>query len=49
VVNEKDLEDWSFYATTSGKSSWYDLNLDGLTNDEDRATIVEYLGNDGRR
>lgn len=48
VVDEKDLEDWRLYAESTGLSSWYDLNLDGLTNEADRAIIVQHLGTDCR-
>jgi hypothetical protein len=44
VVNQKDLEDWHFYSESSGLSSVYDLNLDGVTDDLDRAIIEQNLG-----
>jgi hypothetical protein len=48
LVNDADLDDWRFYARSTGRSSWYDLNLDGLTNDQDRGIIVDNLGLDCR-
>jgi hypothetical protein len=44
VVNQKDLDDWRFYSASSGLSSVYDLNLDGVTDDLDRAIIEQNLG-----
>ncbi|MBY0278838.1 sulfatase-like hydrolase/transferase [Candidatus Binatia bacterium] len=44
VVDDLDLSDWRFYADSTGLSSWYDLNLDGLTNDADRTIIQQNLG-----
>jgi arylsulfatase A-like enzyme len=45
VVNQKDLDGYDKWAkTTAGKSSWYDFNLDGLTNSTDRNVIVANLG-----
>ncbi len=44
VVNQKDLEDWRFYSESSGLSSVYDLNLDGVTDDVDQAIIEQNLG-----
>ena len=45
LVNGKDLLDWwSFQSLSSGTSSWYDLNFDGLTNDADRVIIQQHLG-----
>jgi hypothetical protein len=49
VVDQKDLDDWRFYAQTSGQSSVYDLNVDGLTNSDDEAIVREHLGTDCRR
>lgn len=48
VVDEQDITDWSFYATSSGLSTVYDLNLDGLTDDADEAIIAANLGLDCR-
>jgi hypothetical protein len=48
LVNDEDLDDWSFYSTTYGLSSWYDINIDGLTNAEDQSMIESYLGTDCR-
>jgi hypothetical protein len=47
-VNGQDLDDWRFYAQSGGRSSWYDLNLDGLTNEADEAIISQHLGSDCR-
>ena len=44
VVNDADLDDWRFYANTSGLSSVYDLNLDGLVSLFDVAILTDYLG-----
>jgi hypothetical protein len=47
VVNEQDLDDWSdFSDLNGGRSSWYDFNLDGLTDAADRAIIEDNLGTD---
>jgi arylsulfatase A-like enzyme len=46
VVNQKDLDEWEkFSKINGGASSWYDFNLDGLTNELDREIIVENFGN----
>lgn len=45
VVDEQDLEDWAdFSELNEGRSSWFDFNLDGLTDDDDRQIIEEHLG-----
>jgi hypothetical protein len=45
VVNEDDLGNWDAYrALAQGTSSWYDFNLDGLTDESDLATIQQNLG-----
>ncbi len=46
VVDEQDLDDWRGYSESSGLSSVYDLNLDGLTNTADEAIIRQNLGLD---
>jgi len=51
-VDNEDLQKWQKFAATSGqttpngggKSSWYDLNLDGLTNNADKKIIQKNLG-----
>jgi hypothetical protein len=43
VVDDLDLEDWQFYEQSTGLSSWYDLDFDGLTNDLDREIITDHL------
>lgn len=48
VVNQLDLDDWRFYADSSGQSSVYDLDLNGLTNTDDEAIIQDHLGLDCR-
>jgi len=47
VVDRKDLRDWRRFAS-GGLSSVYDLNLDGLTNQDDEAIIEQNLGLDCR-
>jgi len=45
VVNGRDLENWLGYRLlTLGKSSWYDINMDGLTDYQDLALIRKYIG-----
>ena len=45
VVDGKDLDDWAFWADShNGQSSWYDFNLDGLTDETDRQVIEANLG-----
>jgi Sulfatase len=44
VVDKKDLADWYFYSQLYGLSSIYDLNFDGLTNETDKAIILQNLG-----
>jgi hypothetical protein len=45
AVNGRDLTNWLTYSTlTRGKSSWYDIDLDGLTNQNDLTLIRKYLG-----
>jgi arylsulfatase A-like enzyme len=45
VVNNKDLDGWQeFSQLNGGRSSWYDFNLDGLTNEADREIIEKNLG-----
>jgi arylsulfatase A-like enzyme len=57
LVNELDINDWSFYVTytggsglmppwNAGASSWYDFNHDGLTDDADLRIIQRNLGKD---
>lgn len=47
VVNQKDLDDWAVFAQLNGgQSSWYDFNLDGLTDAADRQIIEDNLGLD---
>lgn len=41
VVDSRDLDNWAYFNThNGGRSSWYDFNLDGLTDETDR-TIIE--------
>ncbi len=45
VVNGHDLADFAALRRLSrGKSSWYDLTLDGLTNADDLAVVAQNLG-----
>jgi hypothetical protein len=45
VVNEQDRVEWSrWVAATQSQSSWYDFNLDGLTNGLDLQTINQNFG-----
>ncbi|MGC2108372.1 MAG: sulfatase-like hydrolase/transferase [Candidatus Korobacteraceae bacterium] len=40
-----DLQWWQYFSTVNGGgSSWYDFNYDGVTDEQDRAVIVEHLG-----
>ena len=48
VVDARDLTDWQSFARPWGRSSVYDLNLDGLTDDRDRELVVSNLGRDCR-
>ncbi|SDB09949.1 Sulfatase [Pseudidiomarina indica] len=49
LVNQTDLDEWEYWAAPErGKSSWYDLNLDGVTDLADKAIIEDNLGNDCR-
>jgi hypothetical protein len=48
VVNDTDLQEWQRYAEPWGRSSVYDLNLDGRTDALDRALIEANLGSDCR-
>ena len=48
VVDDLDLQDWQVYAAGTGPSSWYDVDLDGLTNGKDRLLIERNLGTDCR-
>lgn len=43
VVNQKDIKEWRFYSESSGLSSVYDLNLDGVTDEQDRDIIEDNL------
>ncbi len=45
AVNGHDLADYNALRTfAQGGSSWYDFNLDGLTDSTDLAVIQQYLG-----
>jgi len=44
VVDQADLDGWAFYQQTSGRSTVYDFNLDGLTDAADRTIIADNLG-----
>ena len=44
VVNKLDIGQWAYFEELTGKSSWADLNQDGLTNDIDLNIIHKHLG-----
>ncbi|TAN66368.1 MAG: arylsulfatase [Methylobacter sp.] len=44
VVDNKDIADWELFYKNGGKSSWYDINLDGLTDKADLVIIQQNLG-----
>jgi hypothetical protein len=44
VVDAKDVELWGEFAESSGLSSWYDVNRDGLTDDADETLIQAAQG-----
>jgi len=46
VVNATDLREWASYANSTGLSSVYDFNLDGLTDALDKAVITGNIGLD---
>jgi arylsulfatase A-like enzyme len=49
VVDNADIDNWKHYSTLNGgHSSWYDFNLDGLTNEADLAVIQQNMGKDCR-
>mgnify|MGYP003582725924 CR=1 FL=1 len=49
VVDNTDVENWRRFSTANGgKSSWYDFNHDGLTNEADLAIIQQNMGKDCR-
>lgn len=49
VVNEADVQEWKrFSSANGGKSSWYDFNHDGLTDEADLAIIQQNMGKDCR-
>ena len=44
-VDATDLQQWArFAAPDAGMSSWYDFNLDGLTDEADRSVILSNFG-----
>ena len=44
VVNAKDLDDFAYLeALSGGASSWYDINVDGMTDQTDYDLIVPFL------
>lgn len=44
-VDQKDIDEWNkFSRLNGGLSSWYDFNLDGLTNQADYQTILDNFG-----
>ena len=40
VIDELDIDQLDYWQALSGLSSWYDFDLNGLTNDEDLAFIT---------
>ncbi|MGH7987303.1 MAG: sulfatase-like hydrolase/transferase [Candidatus Binataceae bacterium] len=45
VVNNLDVQQWAMFAQLSmGKSSWADLNQDGLTDNADLTIIQQHMG-----
>ena len=40
VVDEEDIEQLGYWQALSGLSSWYDFDLNGLTNEADLAFIT---------
>ena len=45
IVDDNDLDNWAFWASSNdGQSSWYDFNLDGVTDEADRQVIEANLG-----
>jgi hypothetical protein len=45
VVDEQDVSDWKYFARLSkGKSSWFDLDRNGLTDAADLQIIRANLG-----
>ena len=40
VIDDQDVEQLGYWQELFGKSSWYDFDLDGLTNEEDLAVIT---------
>ena len=45
VVDQQDLADWRYFSELNGgRSSWYDINLDGFTNAADLTIIQHNLG-----
>jgi len=46
-VDQRDLDEWTRWSTANGgQSSWADVNLDGVTDETDKAIIEERLGAD---
>jgi arylsulfatase A-like enzyme len=49
VVDQEDVSNWErFSQLNEGRSSWYDFNLDGRTDEEDLAVIEANMGLDCR-
>ena len=44
IVDQKDIRNWSDFASQWGLSSVYDFNFDGLTDTNDRTIIEQNLG-----
>jgi len=49
VVDQEDVRNWEYFSQLNeGRSSWYDFNLDGRTDEEDLAIIEANMGLDCR-
>tara|TARA_R110002051_G_scaffold95821_2_gene165896 strand:- start:55641 stop:57830 length:2190 start_codon:yes stop_codon:yes gene_type:complete len=47
VIDQQDVEGWTYFSQLNGgRSSWYDFNLDGLTDAADLQIIEDNLGLD---
>lgn len=45
VVDQQDIDNWRYFSTLNeGRSSWYDFDHNGFTNDADLAIIQQNLG-----
>ena len=44
LVNQPDLDNWTYFSGLPETSSWYDLNMDGFTNSADYEASQQTLG-----